>query len=425
MRVRHASRLNLQPNGTAVQRTASLRTFEADPVQRIVPAMTQATGTNRDWLSSRRTLYTLAAAVWMAFALLQVVQSFVYAQAAGRPWTLVGAVIGGFPWWLSWLALTPVIASLAGRYPFTEGRHWASLGKHALFGVLIALVQVVTVGAIFWFTTGQFSGVASSLGNQVQRFFGNFFLESVVTYAGTAGVFTAIDFARAVRDEAVTRARLEARAAALESSVAQARLDALSMQMNPHFLFNTLTAISGLVSRDRKGEAREVIQRLGELLRQSLGNGNGPFTTVAREAALLDDYLYIQRVRFSDRLDARVEIARDVRECLIPAMLLQPLVENAIRHGVEPREGKGQVRISVRRDNGALAIRIADSGGGFSLGTDGRPAREGIGIANTRERLDHMYGEKASLVLRNAIGGGAEAIVTVPAVPESLATATR
>jgi two-component system, LytTR family, sensor kinase len=210
--------------------------------------MTKHSGTNRDWLSNRRTLYALAAAVWMSFALLQVVQSFVYAQAAGRPWTLVGAVIGGFPWWLSWLVLTPVIASLAARYPFSTGRHWASLGKHALFGILIALVQVVAVGAIFWFTTGQFSGVASSLGNQVQRFFGNFFLESVVTYAGTAGVFTAIDFARAVRDEAVTRARLEAHAAVLESSVAQTRLDALSMQMNPHFLFNTLTAVSGLVS---------------------------------------------------------------------------------------------------------------------------------------------------------------------------------
>jgi two-component sensor histidine kinase len=418
-------RFCVQPNGTAVQRTVRHGTFEPALVRRIVREMTQQLGTNRDWLSNRRTLFTIAAAVWMSFALLQVAQSFVFSQAAGRPWTLVGAVIGGFPWWLSWLALTPVIAWLAARYPFTEGRPWASLGRHAVFGVVIALVQVVTVGAIYWFTTGQFSGVASSLGNQVQRFFGNYFLESVVTYAGTAGVFTAIDFARAVRDEAVTRARLEARAAALESSVAKARLDALSMQMNPHFLFNTLTAISGLVSQERKGEAREVIQRLGELLRQSLGNGNGPFTTVAREAALLEDYLYIQRVRFSDRLDATVEIDRDAGECIIPAMLLQPLVENAIRHGVEAREGKGRVRVSVRRDNGSVEIRIVDSGGGFTLGANGRPAREGIGIANTRERLDHMYGDKASLILRNARGGGAEALVTLPVISESSAMAGR
>jgi sensor histidine kinase YesM len=381
------------------------------------------TNRSESWLSNRRTLFALAAAVWMSFALLQVVQSFVFAGAAGREWTLKGAVIGGVPWWLSWLVLTPLIAFLAERYPFTEGRHWQSLGRHAVFGLAVALVQVVSVGAIFWFTTGQFSGVATSLGNQVQRFFGNFFLESVVTYAGTAGVFTAIDFARAVRDEAVTRARLETHAAALESSVAQARLDALSMQMNPHFLFNTLTAISGLVSQERKAEAREVIQRLGELLRQSLGNGNGPFSTVSREVALLEDYLYIQRIRFSDRLDATVEFDRDARDCLIPAMLLQPLVENAIRHGVEPREGKGTVRVSVQRDGDALRIRIVDSGCGFTLGDDGRPAREGIGIANTRERLDHMYGAGATLLLQNSPGGGAEALVTLPAVPDRAAEA--
>jgi hypothetical protein len=173
------------------------------------------TGRGQDWLSNRRTLYAIAAAVWMTFALVQVVQSFVFARAVDRAWTLTGAIVGGFPWWLSWLVLTPLIATLAERFPFTEGRHWQALGRHAMAGVLVALVQVVTVGAIYWFTTGQYSGVATSLGNQVQRFFGNFFLESIVTYAGTAGVFIAIDFARAVRDEAVVRARLEAHAAAL------------------------------------------------------------------------------------------------------------------------------------------------------------------------------------------------------------------
>jgi sensor histidine kinase YesM len=188
--------------------------------------------------------------------------------------------------------------------------------------------------------------------------------------------------------------------------------------MNPHFLFNTLTAISGLVSQERKAEAREVIQRLGELLRQSLGNGNGPFSTVGREVELLEDYLFIQRIRFSDRLSATVEIDEETRELLVPAMLLQPLVENAIRHGIEPREGKGTVQVSVRRADDTLRITISDSGAGFALGGNGRPAREGIGIANTRERLDHIYGSAASLALSNQPGGGAEAIVIVPIVSE-------
>jgi two-component system LytT family sensor kinase len=377
-------------------------------------------GTSRSsWFSERRTLFAVAAAVWLTFAVLHVIQSSVFAHAAGRTWSLSAAVVGGFPWWLSWLVLTPVILAIAERFPFTAGRHWHAIGEHAVGGALVSLVQVTSVGAIYWFTTGQHTGVATSLGNQVQRFFGNYFLESIVTYAATAGVFIAIDFARAMRDEAVHRARLEARAAALESSVAQARLDALSMQMNPHFLFNTLTAISGLVSQERKTEAREVIQRLGELLRQSLGNGHGPFSTVAREAGLLEDYLYIQRLRFSDRLTATVRIDQQAQELLIPSMLLQPLVENAIRHGVEPREGKGAIDVSVERTGDTVRISIADSGSGFSLGDDGRPRREGIGIANTRERLDHLYGSEATLQLGNRSGGGAEAIVTVPVITDA------
>jgi hypothetical protein len=403
-----------------------MRTCERLPGCRILEIMSEAERTiGRAWTTDRRTLFTIAAAVWMTFALVQLMQSFVFAQAAGRDWTLLGSIKSGFPWWLLWMILTPIIATLADRFPFSDGRHWESLGKHAVAGMTVALVQVVSYGVIYWYTTGQYNGVATSLGNQVQRMFGSFFLESIVTYAGTAGVFVAIDFARAVRDQAVLRAQLEARAAALESSVAQARLDALSMQMNPHFLFNTLTAISGLVAQERKAEAREVIQRLGELLRQSLGNGNGAFSTVAREAALLEDYLYIQRLRFSDRLSARVEIDGDVKDLLIPTMLLQPLVENAIRHGVEPREGQGTVEVSVKRDADAVHIRVADSGKGFSLGADGRPMREGIGIANTRERLDHLYGAGATLRLTNRATGGAEAVIMVPIVPDAPVLAAR
>src|SRR5512134_3926984 len=122
------------------------------------------TSRHREWLRDHRTLFAIAAAVWMSFAVVQVIQSFVFARAAGRPWTLLGAIVGGFPWWLSWLILTPLIAYLAERFPFTEGRHWQALGRHAIAGVLGALVVLVVVGAIYWFTTGQLSGVATSLG---------------------------------------------------------------------------------------------------------------------------------------------------------------------------------------------------------------------------------------------------------------------
>lgn len=371
------------------------------------------------WLPKRRTVFAVAAAIWMSFALLQLIQSFVFARATGRTWVMTDAIVSGLPWWLSWLVLTPLIGYLAERFPLTDGRHWQSLGRHAVAGVIVATVQVIGAGTLYWFTTGRYAGVAASLGNQIQRYAGNVFLESIVTYAATAGVFIAIDFARAMRDSAVLRARLETRAAELESSAARARLDALLMQMNPHFLFNTLAAVSGLVSQERRSEAREVIERLGGLLCQSLGNGHDPFSTVGREAELLEDYLYIQRIRFSDRLTARVDIDADARPLLMPAMLLQPLVENAIRHGVEPREGSVAVDVSVRREGDALWIRVADSGWGLALDHDGRPLREGIGLANTRERLEHLYGSAATLQLRNRVQGGAEAVVRLPVRSEA------
>lgn len=375
-------------------------THDADPIVTAIP---------------RRTLFRLSAVVWLTFGLAQCLQSYILATASNRPWTLVGAMTRGMPWWLSWFALTPIIAVVARRNDFTAGRFWRSLGAHIVACLTLCCVHLAVVGSIFWFTSGRDAGVATSLANQVQRFFGNFFLESVVTYAGAAGVLVAIDFARAVRDKEVSRARLEKQAVALEASLARARLDALRMELNPHFLFNTLTAISGLVGQDRKGEAREVIGRLGELLRRALDGGQEPFSSVERELELLQDYLYIQRLRFDDRLSIQLAIDDSARDCLVPSMLLLQLVENAIRHGIEPLEGHGTVTIQIDRVAASVRIAIRDSGAGFTFRDHQELVREGIGISNTRARLEHVYGDRAALLLQNAAQGGAEAIVVVPA----------
>jgi hypothetical protein len=364
----------------------------------------------------RRTLIRLSAVVWLTFGLAQCLQSYVLAHAAGRPWTLSGALIGGMPWWLSWFLLTPVIAWLATRHHFTAGRVWRPLGAHIVACVVISSVHLAVVGSVYWFTVGRDAGVATSLANQVQRFFGNFFLESVVTYAGAAGVIVAIDFARAVRDKEVSRARLEKQAVELEASLARARLDALRMELNPHFLFNTLTAIAGLVGQDRKAEAREVIGRLAHLLRRALDGGQEPFGTVETELELVEDYLFIQRLRLGDRLSIERSVGGDARDCLIPSMLLLQLVENAIRHGIEPLERRGTVTIQIDRVAASVRISIHDTGAGFVFRGDRGLRREGIGISNTRARLAHVYGDRAALVLQNREQGGAEAIVVVPAV---------
>ncbi|HEY9228812.1 MAG TPA: histidine kinase, partial [Gemmatimonadaceae bacterium] len=240
---------------------------------------------------TRFALMRVAAAVWLTFGLVQCAQSYVLAMAVGRPWNLGNALINGMPWWLSWLALTPLIAKLAERFPVTGGRVWRSISAHVAASVIVSCVQLVVVGSVYWATTGRNVGVATSMANQIQRFFGSYFLEAVLTYGATAGVIIAIDFARAARDETVARATLEAEAAALESSVVKARLEALSMELNPHFLFNTLGAIAALVSQNRPEEARAVIERLSGLLRRTLGCGNGQLSSVASELDMLDDYL--------------------------------------------------------------------------------------------------------------------------------------
>jgi LytS/YehU family sensor histidine kinase len=187
------------------------------------------------------------------------------------------------------------------------------------------------------------------------------------------------------------------------------------MELNPHFLFNTLSAISGLVAHDRGAEAQEVVRRLGVLLRRTLERGTEPFSSVADEIELLEDYLFIQRTRFSDRLFVGLDIDRRARDCLIPSMLLQPLVENAIRHGIEPGAGRGEVSIAVQRAAGSLRIVIADTGAGFAFDGEGKLAHEGVGISNTRARLAHLFGTRASLTLANRRGGGSEATVVLPA----------
>ncbi len=371
------------------------------------------------WSTDRGRLLRSATIIWISFGLVQTAQSFFLARAAGREWNLVHQLLAGMPWWLSWLALTPLMAWLVDLDPPTSEHTWQPLVRHGARAVLLVALQLTVTGAIYWLTTAQFSGPATSMGNQIQRYFGSYFMESLVTYSGTAGVLMAIDFSRAVRDAALQRSRLEARAATLEADAHRARLDALAMELNPHFLFNTLSAINGLIAQDRSSDARDVTRRLGVLLRHSLGRPNGTPHALAREVELLEDYLFIQRIRFGDRLRVSLHLDPACHGYAIPPMLLQPLVENAIRHGVEQREDPVDVRIQIEELDGRLRISIVDTGPGFRFEPGGRVTREGIGLGNTRERLAHLFGQHASLSLHDAPGGGAEVVVELPVSPAS------
>jgi two-component system, LytTR family, sensor kinase len=185
----------------------------------------------------------------------------------------------------------------------------------------------------------------------------------------------------------------------LEVSLAEARLHALDLQLRPHFLFNTLNSISALVRVARQQEATAMIAGLSELLRYSLEHSGDQQVPLASELAITERYLEIERLRFPDRMTYEIDVDDDVRSACVPTLLLQPLVENAIRHGIATAVARGRITIRAYRDDSWLRIEI------FNTGTLASDRREGVGLRNTLERLRHLYGERHSFALRPEMGG--------------------
>jgi len=203
----------------------------------------------------------------------------------------------------------------------------------------------------------------------------------------------------------------EQRARELERKLTEAKLEALRMQLHPHFLFNTLNAISTLVHKDANA-ADEMIANLSELLRATLDTQEQEIP-LRKEIELLDFYLEIQQVRFGSRLRVEKEMDAKTLDSYVPTLILQPLVENAIRHGLEPKTGVGALWIKARCEAGVVRLTVKDDGAGAKVPGVASP-HSGIGIANTRARLKELYGDQARLVLASASDGGFAAEITLP-----------
>jgi signal transduction histidine kinase len=311
-------------------------------------------------------------------------------------------------YWYSWAILTPAILYLARRAPFIDRDSWkVALAVH-LPGVFVitAIHVLLTVSSqtlIVWLVGQE----QRSWTVEAQRMFFNNFDWEMMTYWAIVGLSHALRYHNEAQDRAL-------RASQLETHLIEAQLQALQRQLQPHFLFNTLHTISALMHRDINA-ADDMIAKLSDLLRISLHNVGVQEVTLKQELDFLSKYLEIEQTRFRDRLTVVFDVQPDTLDALVPNLVLQPLVENSIKHGIGPRPTPGQIEIRSRRLGSMLELEIRDNGVGLSAArlTD---FNRGIGLGNTRSRLQHLYGSSHRFEFRQPPGGGLAVLVAIPLV---------
>ncbi|HEV2540624.1 MAG TPA: histidine kinase [Frateuria sp.] len=342
----------------------------------------------------------LAFVFWTLLALSYTLSAGLSSISEGHPpgWARV-LVWNLSNFWL-WMALVPLVAWLGRRGADGGWRRFCAV--HVPAGLVVALLHMLVQLSLFWFVCGPGRMPVHTLGSYVAMEFAYSYHLAVLTYWIILVVLRGLESRRRLRDE-------QLRSAQLQTQLAQAQLQALRMQLQPHFLFNTLNAISALALADPL-QARLMIARLSDLLRLTLEERHAAEIPLAREMEFLRCYLEIQQVRFQDRLDTRLDVAQDTLRAAVPSMILQPLVENALRHGLLAKPEPGTLHIASRRDGDLLHLRIDDDG--LGLPPDG--PLEGLGLGNTRARLAVLFGAAASLELNRRAEGGTRVELRLP-----------
>jgi two-component system, LytTR family, sensor kinase len=359
-------------------------------------------------LDERRWLkWLLIAGCWTLVALMFASQSYVANNANGYPTPWAKPLTWALTEYWTWAALTPLIL-LAGRPFFIDRGNWRRpLAAHLLLGLCFAASHLLLMSAAEQLTTwAHHPGKRMSFQLSAWYYFTKKFHMAFLTYWVITGVSHAFEFYRRNRQN-------ELRASRLEAQLSRAELHALRMQLHPHFLFNTLNTISALVHRDARAADR-MVARLGDLLRLTLDNQGVEEVSLKEELEFLQKYLEIEQTRFHDRLTVELDVDPASLDARLPNLLLQPLVENAIKHGVSARPGAGRIEISARRENGTLSLRVRDDGDGLPAYSRPDCTRSGVGLANTRARLAQLYGAAQRFELANAEGGGCEVVISIP-----------
>lgn len=325
----------------------------------------------------------------------------VRAEMAGSYIDFVDLAIPQFGRVIMWGLLAPLILQLRTKMPLRRG-HW--LGGTSFHLMMSFVVMATFYLGRFWAYLIWWGGIDDFWQAVFTGFYGRNLID-MAYYWAVLGVGYSWELHQRYRSE-------ELKAAQLESRLVETELKALREQLHPHFLFNTMNTISVLVREQKNDEAVVLIARLSTLLRMALDNVRTHEVTLRQELDFLERYIDIQKARFPHRLTVTLSVDPEAMEARIPNLLLQPLVENAIVHGVAPKPGPGSVSIGGCVRNGNLHLEVRDDGMGFEASGD--RTREGIGLSNTRERITKIYGTSGQLSLRSARGRGVSVAIVIP-----------
>lgn len=380
------------------------------------PRPTPLPGETPPWpqaLHQRWVQAALLVGFWTLVGLIYTGGVYLNRLHTGEPLTVSGLVWNVVGWY-SWIPSTLIVIWLVRRFPIRPGTWYYLVPLHTVSAVLNSLLGAFIYASMRW-TEALVLGLPdfAYLATVRGYFAFNVGLDSLL-YLMIATAVYAFDYYRKYRHR-------ELRTSQLQTALVEAQLQVLRMQLQPHFLFNTFNTIAMLVRQQRHDAAVDTIAQLSDLLRYVLDHARTQTVPLEREVAVLKSYLAIEQIRFGDRLETRVEIDPAAQEALVPSLLLQPMVENAIRHGIAPAGRPGLVTVTVQRRADHLRLAVRDNGVGPPTDRTVEDA-PGIGLATTKARLEHLYGDEHRLTLTPAPDGGAVLTVVIPFQPTSTRT---
>jgi len=357
-------------------------------------------------LSGLRAGRLWTALLWLGLTaipgVIQILQEITYQRATGAPPHSPGHLfLWAIPVWWLWIPLGLLVRGMIRRWPIDGRRWWWAVPFHAVASVALGGLHLLVLQWIRGLMplVGEAAPLEIRLLNALWTMFP---VAELLAYWVVVTTTLVRDGQEALRER-------ELRTSRLETELARAELSALRSRLHPHFLFNTLNAITVLMEEDRD-RAREMVLRLADLLRHTLRADGREVVPLAEELATTRRYLAIEEVRFADRLRVEVEVPDDALGVGVPTLLLQPLVENALRHGLAPSPGPGTLAIRAARENGCLHLEVEDDG----VGIPSRPAR-GVGLSVTASRLLHRYGDDHALDLEARSPHGTRVHIRIPA----------